>query len=59
MRSMLPPRFEIRVSFWNGYRCWKNLEAAPRFELGMEVLQTSALPLGYAAQMQEIKFTGI
>lgn len=35
------------------------LEAAPRFELGMEVLQTSALPLGYAAQMQEIKFTGI
>ncbi len=25
------------------------LEAAPRFELGMKVLQTSALPLGYAA----------
>ena len=25
------------------------LKAAPRFELGMEVLQTSALPLGYAA----------
>ncbi len=25
------------------------MEAAPRFELGVEVLQTSALPLGYAA----------
>jgi hypothetical protein len=25
------------------------MEAAPRFELGIEVLQTSALPLGYAA----------
>jgi hypothetical protein len=27
----------------------RKLEAAPRFELGMKVLQTSALPLGYAA----------
>jgi hypothetical protein len=27
----------------------KKIKAAPRFELGMEVLQTSALPLGYAA----------
>jgi hypothetical protein len=25
------------------------MEAAPRFELGIKVLQTSALPLGYAA----------
>ncbi len=25
------------------------LEAAPRFELGIELLQSSALPLGYAA----------
>ena len=25
------------------------LEAPPRFELGMKVLQTSALPLGYGA----------
>ena len=25
------------------------LEAAPRLELGVKVLQTSALPLGYAA----------
>jgi hypothetical protein len=25
------------------------VEAAPRFELGMELLQSSALPLGYAA----------
>ena len=28
------------------------LEAAPRFELGVEVLQTSALPLGYAALLK-------
>src|SRR2546425_2558753 len=27
----------------------KTLEATPRIELGMEVLQTSALPLGYVA----------
>ena len=26
-----------------------NMEAAPRIELGIKVLQTSALPLGYAA----------
>ena len=30
-------------------RCGRNAEAAPGFEPGMEVLQTSALPLGYAA----------
>lgn len=28
---------------------FKILKAAPRFELGIKVLQTSALPLGYAA----------
>ncbi len=27
----------------------KSLEATPRIELGIEVLQTSALPLGYVA----------
>ena len=27
----------------------ESLEATPRIELGMEVLQTSALPLGYVA----------
>jgi hypothetical protein len=39
--------------------CWrfkKNMEAAPRFELGLKVLQTSALPLGYAALI--LKRTG-
>ena len=30
-------------------RCGVKLEAAPGFEPGMKVLQTSALPLGYAA----------
>src|SRR3982074_175430 len=28
---------------------FRKLEATPRIELGMEVLQTSALPLGYVA----------
>ena len=27
------------------------MEAAPRIGLGMEILQTSALPLGYAANL--------
>ena len=27
----------------------RQMEAPPRFELGMKVLQTSALPLGYGA----------
>ena len=34
------------------------LEAASRFELEMEVLQTSALPLGYAAIKQVERETG-
>ena len=29
------------------------LEAPPRFELGVKVLQTSALPLGYGAEEYE------
>ena len=32
------------------------LEATPRIELGMEVLQTSALPLGYVATPFETRF---
>ena len=31
------------------------MEATPRFELGIKVLQTSALPLGYVA----IKLAGV
>src|SRR6185437_8935621 len=31
------------------YTLARRLEATPRIELGMEVLQTSALPLGYVA----------
>ena len=30
-------------------KTWNFLEAPPRFELGIKVLQTSALPLGYGA----------
>src|ERR1700704_2353670 len=37
-----------RVLLLRGF-VFRNLEATPRIELGMEVLQTSALPLGYVA----------
>ncbi len=30
-------------------KLWFSLEAPPRIELGIKVLQTSALPLGYGA----------
>ena len=33
MKNRLPPRFEIRVSFWNGYR---ELEERLRFELAFK-----------------------
>src|SRR5438128_11152365 len=33
-----------------------DLEATPRIELGMEVLQTSALPLGYVATRVPARF---
>jgi hypothetical protein len=33
------------------------MEATPRIELGMEVLQTSALPLGYVAGAFELDST--
>ena len=32
-------------------RTYKPAKAAPRFELGVKVLQTLALPLGYAARI--------
>ena len=34
--------------------CIKKMEAAPRFELGVKDLQSSALPLGYTALQQVI-----
>lgn len=34
------------------------MEAPPRFELGIEVLQTSALPLGYSAIIIDINWSG-
>ncbi len=34
---------------------YKNMEAAPGFEPGVKVLQTRALPLGYAAEYLERK----
>ncbi len=35
------------------YASMQFVEAAPRFELGMRILQTLALPLGYAALFME------
>ena len=42
LRLPVPPPRQV-------YMDDKNMEAAPRIELGIKVLQTSALPLGYAA----------
>ncbi len=36
----------------------EKLEAQPGFEPGMEVLQTSALPLGYCATAEELRTLG-
>jgi hypothetical protein len=36
----------------------EELEAQPGFEPGMEVLQTSALPLGYCATSQVLRTVG-
>ena len=40
-------------------RKWVCLEAAPRFELGIKVLQTSALPLGHAALSYSVGTFGL
>jgi hypothetical protein len=40
------------VSNTSEFSLLKKLEAAPRFELGVELLQSSALPLGYAASLK-------
>jgi hypothetical protein len=52
----MPVDAVINSSMWTlvcqrGQIIWQStiLKAAPRFELGVKVLQTSALPLGYAA----------
>ena len=44
LRLPVPPPRQV---YMNVIDC--NMEAAPRIELGIKVLQTSALPLGYAA----------
>ena len=43
LRLPIPPHRLMKKTFA------RLLEAPPRFELGMKVLQTSALPLGYGA----------
>ena len=49
------PRQSPRFSIYNKKRNSKTvpLEAPPRFELGIRVLQTHALPLGYSAEKME------
>ena len=44
LRLPVPPPRQV---YMNVIDC--NMEAAPRIELGIKVLQTSALPLGYGA----------
>ena len=49
-------RIELTTTAWKAavlslnYTRLLNLEAAPGFEPGIKVLQTSTLPLGYAAR---------
>ncbi len=45
LQQSLKPRKKAGLRVY----CLSLKKAAPRFELGVEVLQTSALPLGYAA----------
>ena len=42
-------------AFLYSKKCKKKVEAAPRFELGVKELQSSALPLGYVALILERK----
>ena len=37
----------------------RNLQAAPRFELGVEDLQSTALPLGHAATIKSLFITDL
>ncbi len=52
VRAINPRDFKSRASASSATSA-KYLEAAPRFELGIKVLQTSALPLGYAANFNK------
>ena len=50
LRLPVPPPRQVYINVKD-----YNMEAAPRIELGIKVLQTSALPLGYVAK---IKWSG-
>ena len=45
MRTMFPPRFEIQVSFWNGYKVRLKLGDAP----------SPTLPQGRGAFLQRVR----
>src|SRR5689334_402610 len=51
-----PIQVLLRAPIVMGGACSKWLEATPRIELGIEVLQTSALPLGYVAAPSSTRF---
>jgi hypothetical protein len=48
-RAFGPRDFKSLASTYSATPAYTKLEAAPRIELGIAVLQTTALPLGYAA----------
>ena len=60
-RYIIPRDFKSLASTYSAIRAYsreplfgeRKLEAPPRFELGMEVLQTSALPLGDGAKKNQ------
>ena len=60
-RDIIPRDFKSLASTYSAIRAYfvnrclteGKLEAPPRFELGMEVLQTSALPLGDGAKKNQ------
>jgi hypothetical protein len=49
VRLPVPPLRHIYIFNFGHYSLINKMEAAPRFELGVKDLQSSALPLGYAA----------
>ena len=53
VRLPVPPLRHIYIFNFGHYSLINKMEAAPRFELGVKDLQSSALPLGYAALIVE------
>lgn len=57
--QILPYHIQIKSAYCTAkFKIDYYMEAPPRFELGIEVLQTSALPLGYSAIITGINWSG-